>query len=59
MVGMAALIGEVARVVVTGVWGWPLQHGGRIGGEGEAPVYSRGNNARGGLAVNGGGWRRL
>jgi hypothetical protein len=46
-------------VVVTGFRGWPLQHRGRIGGEGEAPVYSRGNSARGGLAVNGGGRRCL
>jgi hypothetical protein len=46
-------------VVVTGFRGWPLQHRGRIGGEGEAPVYSRGNSVRGGLAVNGGGRRCL
>jgi hypothetical protein len=50
-IGIAALVGEVTRVVVTGVRGWPLQHEGRVGGE--APIYSRENSARGGLNIKG------
>jgi hypothetical protein len=50
-VGMATLIDEAARAVVVGVQVWPLQHGGRVGGE--VSVYSRWNSVRGRLTVRG------
>jgi hypothetical protein len=48
---MEALIGEATREAVAGVRWWPLQHGGRVGGE--VPVYLRGNGTRSGHTIRG------